>query len=86
MRCIQSSTDAARARDSSRFCLGLPVASVCPAMTINQPGWALILTRAVISTLVEPGLSSALPVANSDRLSSRTGLGIFASTGAAGGC
>ncbi|MNP23780.1 hypothetical protein D3C76_1165010 [compost metagenome] len=47
-------------------------------MTINQSGWALMSTRALIKTLVEPGLSSALPGANRDRLSKRTGSGTTA--------
>ncbi|MCY1455054.1 hypothetical protein D9M71_721610 [compost metagenome] len=85
MCCIQSCTAAARARDNCRFCSALPVASVWPLITMSQPGWASMSTRALIRTLVEPGLSWALPVLNSDRLSRRTGFGLPTSLGASDG-
>lgn len=85
MRCIQSCTAAARARDSRRLFSGSPVASVCPEITISQPGWALISTSALIRILAESALSWALPLANSDRLSNRTGLAARAGDAAGGG-
>ncbi|SDK52221.1 hypothetical protein SAMN05216189_104113 [Pseudomonas delhiensis] len=69
MLCIHCFTASALSRDSSRFRFGSPEVSLCPVMTINQPGWALMSIRLLTRTFVDSGLSSARPGGNSTRLS-----------------
>ncbi|MCY1184131.1 hypothetical protein D9M73_248000 [compost metagenome] len=77
---IQSRTASARCLDRLRLRCSSPVASVCPAMTISQPGCALTFARALISALVESGFNTVLAGSNHCTLASRTGSAAAART------